>query len=144
MDWAVGLAFPVPAADAARQRCHAGAEVPDHPGLHRQKRDTDTWEDSLNGGLLGVSDLLLRAQVMPTYLSHDWGRDWVRCGGSPRWSTPAGGDRAQHATRSGLWSPGHMRNRTLGQDGNFLREGACRSADTPTCVLLRAFAARNG
>ncbi|NBW45979.1 MAG: hypothetical protein EBR45_10540, partial [Betaproteobacteria bacterium] len=29
-----------------------------------------------NGGLLGISDLLLRAHVMATYLSHDWGRDW--------------------------------------------------------------------
>ena len=38
--------------------------------------DTDTWEDGINGGLLGITDLLLRAHVMATYLSHDWARDW--------------------------------------------------------------------
>ena len=42
----------------------------------RKDRDTDTWEDGVNGGLLGVTDLLLRAHVMSTYLSRDWGRDW--------------------------------------------------------------------
>jgi F420H(2)-dependent quinone reductase len=37
--------------------------------------DTDTWEDGVNGGLLGITDLLLRAHVMATYLSHDWSRE---------------------------------------------------------------------
>ena len=75
MDWAGGPGLPVPATDAARQRGHRGAEVPDHPTT-RPEWDTDTWEDGRNGGLLGITDLLLHRRVMATYLSHDWGRDW--------------------------------------------------------------------
>ncbi|MBL3753150.1 arabinosyltransferase C-terminal domain-containing protein, partial [Mycobacteroides abscessus] len=41
-----------------------------------KRKDTDTWQDGLNGGLLGITDLLMRAHVMATYLSQDWGRDW--------------------------------------------------------------------
>lgn len=55
-------------------------------------------------------DLLLRAHVMPTYLSRDWGRDW----GSLRRYTPVVDASEAHldlgtATRSGLWSPGPIR-----------------------------------
>ena len=80
------------------------------PDYTAKKQDTDTWEDGLNGGLLGVSDLLLRAHVMPTYLSRDWGRDW---GSLRRFETIIDAPPAEielgTATRSGLWSPGHMR-----------------------------------
>ncbi|PRC53948.1 hypothetical protein C6A85_51235, partial [Mycobacterium sp. ITM-2017-0098] len=61
-------------------------------------------------GLLGISDLLLRASVMSTYLSKDWGQDW---GSLRRFETiveaqPAGLDLGT-TTHSGLWSPGSMR-----------------------------------
>jgi arabinosyltransferase B len=113
MDWAVGLAFP-----CQQPMLHANGvtEIPKFritPDYTAKKQDTDTWEDGLNGGLLGISDLLLRAHVMATYLSQDWGRDW----GSLRKfdTTPDAGDAkpAQFdfgtATHSGLWSPGKIR-----------------------------------
>ena len=67
------------------------------PDYTAKKQDTDTWEDGLNGGLLGITDLLLRAHVMATYLSRDWGRDWgsLRKFETDRGCT-AGGDRPGH------------------------------------------------
>ena len=110
MDWAVGLAFP-----CQQPMLHANGvtEVPKFritPDYTAKKQDTDTWEDGRNGGLLGITDLLLRQCVMATYLSHDWGRDW----GSLRKfdtivdATPATLDLGT-ATRSGLWKPGRIR-----------------------------------
>jgi arabinosyltransferase B len=110
MDWAVGLAFP-----CQRPMYHnfGVTEVPAFriaPDYTAKKQDTDTWEDGRNGGLLGITDLLLRAHVMATYLSRDWGRDW----GSLRKfdtivpATPATLDLGT-ATRSGLWKPGEIR-----------------------------------
>ena len=73
-------------------------------------QDTDTWEDGLNGGLLGISDLLLRAHVMATYLSNDWGRDW---GSLRKFDTIVDAQPAEldfgTATHSGLWKPGEIR-----------------------------------
>jgi arabinosyltransferase B len=110
MDWAVGLAFP-----CQHPMLHnAGVtEIPAFritPDYTAKKQDTDTWEDGMNGGLLGITDLLLRAHVMATYLSHDWGRDW---GSLRKFDTivsakPATLDLGT-ATRSGLWSPGPIR-----------------------------------
>ena len=76
MDWAVGLAFP-----CQQPMLHANGvtQIPAFritPDYNAKRKDTDTWEDGRNGGLLGISDLLLRAHVMATYLSQDWGRDW--------------------------------------------------------------------
>jgi arabinosyltransferase B len=110
MDWAVGLAFP-----CQHPMLHnAGVtEVPAFritPDYTAKKQDTDTWEDGVNGGLLGITDLLLRAHVMATYLSHDWGRDW---GSLRKFDTIVPAQQATldlgTATRSGLWSPGPIR-----------------------------------
>ena len=110
MDWAVGLAFP-----CQQPMLHANGvtEVPKFritPDYTAKKQDTDTWEDGLNGGLLGISDLLLRAHVMSTYLSRDWGRDW---GSLRRFETmvdaPARGDRPGHRDAVGPVEPGPMR-----------------------------------
>ena len=62
------------------------------------------------GGLLGISDVLLRAHVMATYLSHDWGRDWgsLRKFDTILDATPARLDLGT-ATRSGWWKPGEIR-----------------------------------
>lgn len=110
MDWAVGMAFP-----CQQPMLHANGvtEVPRFritPDYNAKRKDTDTWEDGLNGGLLGVSDLLLRAHVMATYLSRDWGRDW---GSLRKFDTIVDADPATldfgTATHSGLYSPGHIR-----------------------------------
>ncbi len=110
MDWAVGLAFP-----CQQPMLHANGvtEIPKFritPDYNAKKQDTDTWQDGVNGGLLGITDLLLRAHVMATYLSHDWGRDW---GSLRRFDTlvdapPADLDLST-ATRFGWYSPGKIR-----------------------------------
>jgi len=110
MDWAVGLAFP-----CQQPMLHSNGvtDVPKFritPDYLAKKQDTDTWEDGRNGGLLGITDLLLRAHVMATYLSHDWGRDW---GSLRKFDTIVEATPAQlelgTATRSGLWKPGKIR-----------------------------------
>jgi arabinosyltransferase B len=110
MDWAVGLAFP-----CQQPMLHANGvtEVPKFritPDYTAKKQDTDSWQDGRNGGLLGISDLLLRAHVMATYLSRDWGRDW---GSLRRFDTIVDAEPAQlelgTATRSGLWKPNKIR-----------------------------------
>lgn len=110
MDWAVGLAFP-----CQHPMLHSNGvtEIPEFritPDYNAKKQDTDTWQDGVNGGLLGITDLLLRAHVMSTYLSHDWGRDW---GSLRKFDTIADAHPAQldlaTATRAGWWSPGPIR-----------------------------------
>lgn len=110
MDWAVGLAFP-----CQQPMLHANGvtEVPNYritPDYNAKRLDTDTWQDGINGGLLGISDLLLRQHVMATYLSQDWGRDW---GSLRRFETVVEATPAEielgDATRSGLWKPGQIR-----------------------------------
>ncbi|AFM19671.1 PMT family glycosyltransferase, 4-amino-4-deoxy-L-arabinose transferase [Mycolicibacterium chubuense NBB4] len=110
MDWAVGLAFP-----CQQPMLHANGvtDIPKFrisPDYLAKLQSTDTWQDGKNGGLLGITDLLLRASVMSTYLSKDWGQDW---GSLRRFDTivdarPADIDLGS-ATRSGLWSPGPIR-----------------------------------
>ncbi len=110
MDWAVGLAFP-----CQQPMLHANGvtEIPKFritPDYNAKKMDTDTWEDGTNGGLLGITDVLLRAHVMATYLSRDWGRDW---GSLRKFDTIVDAQPAHlelgTATHSGWWSPGQIR-----------------------------------
>lgn len=110
MDWAVGLAFP-----CQQPMLHANGvtEIPKFrisPDYYAKLQSTDTWQDGINGGLLGITDLLLRASVMSTYLSDDWGQDW---GSLRRFDTIVDAEPAQielgETTHSGLYSPGSMR-----------------------------------
>lgn len=110
LDWAVGLAFP-----CQHPMLHANGvtEVPKYritPDYNAKKQDTDSWQDGVNGGLLGISDMLLRAHVMATYLNHDWGRDW---GSLRQFEVIAPATTAElelgSVTRSGWWSPGEIR-----------------------------------
>ena len=110
MDWAVGLVFP-----CQQPMLHANGvtDIPKFrisPDYFAKLQSTDTWQDGKNGGLLGITDLLLRASVMSTYLSHDWGQDW---GSLRRFDTIVDSQPAQidlgEATHSGLFSPGPMR-----------------------------------
>ncbi|KZS62626.1 arabinosyltransferase [Mycobacterium kansasii] len=110
LDWAVGLAFPC---QQPMLHVNGVTEIPKFritPDYNAKKLDTDTWEDGVNGGLLGITDLLLRAHVMATYLSRDWARDW---GSLRKFATLVDAPPAQldlgTATRGGLWSPGKIR-----------------------------------
>lgn len=110
LDWAVGLAFPC---QQPMLHVNGVTEIPKFritPDYNAKKQDTDTWQDGVNGGLLGITDLLLRAHVMSTYLSRDWGRDW---GSLRKFETIADARPAQldlgTATRTGWWSPGQIR-----------------------------------
>jgi arabinosyltransferase B len=110
LDWAVGLAFPC---QQPMLHVNGVTEIPKFritPDYTAKKQDTDTWQDGVNGGLLGITDLLLRAHVMSTYLSRDWGRDW---GSLRQFDTLVNAHPAQldlgTATRSGWWSPGQIR-----------------------------------
>ncbi|WP_372452832.1 arabinosyltransferase domain-containing protein [Mycolicibacterium xanthum] len=112
MDWAVGLAFPC---QQPMRHANGVTDIPKFrisPDYYAKLQSTDTWQDGENGGLLGITDLLLRAQVMSTYLSHDWGQDW---GSLRRFDTVVDAQPAEidlgSATHSGLWSPGPMRIR---------------------------------
>ena len=110
LDWMVGLVFP-----CQHPMLHANGvtEVPNYrisPDYPAKLQNPDTWQEGQNGGLLGITDLLLRAHVMSTYLSDDWGRDW----GSLRKLDPIDESRTATidlgtSTRSGLWSPGPIR-----------------------------------
>ncbi|MFF0816236.1 arabinosyltransferase domain-containing protein [Rhodococcus sp. NPDC003318] len=107
LDWSVGLSFPCQRPFDHR---YGVAEVPEYRILpDRVGADsTNAWQDSFGGGPLGWVDLLLTAQTMPSYLDHDWDRDW----GSLERYTPRDETATTAAvgvetvTRSGLWSPG--------------------------------------
>lgn len=110
LDWAVGLAFP-----CQQPMLHANGvtEVPKFrisPDYFAKLQSTDTWQNGLEGGLLGITDLLLRASVMSTYLSDDWGQDW---GSLRRFDTIVDAEPAElelgSSTHSGLYSPGEIR-----------------------------------
>ncbi|MHA3022668.1 arabinosyltransferase domain-containing protein [Mycobacterium sp. BMJ-28] len=110
LDWAVGLVFP-----CQQPMLHANGvtQVPRYrvsPDYPAKVEMPDTWQSGDNGGLLGITDLLLRAHVLPTYLSHDWGRDW---GSLRRFDPVAPAEEADItqgvAVRGGLWSPGRIR-----------------------------------
>ena len=110
MDWAVGLAFPCQQPMLVR---NGVTEVPKFritPDYTAKKQDTDTWQDGINGGLLGITDVLLKAHVLSTYLSDDWGRDW---GSLRAFTTVVDATTAEldlgTAVHSGLYSPGKMR-----------------------------------
>ena len=110
LDWMVGLVFPC---QHPMLHVNGVTEVPNYrisPDYPAKLQNPDTWQEGRNGGLLGITDLLLRAHVMPTYLAHDWGRDW----GSLRRLDPVDDAEPAHlqldtATRTGLWTPGPIR-----------------------------------
>jgi arabinosyltransferase C len=109
-DWLVGMAFP-----CQRPFGHQNGvtEVPKWrilPDRFGAKANSPVM-DYLGGGPLGITELLLRATVVPSYLKDDWFRDW----GELQQLTPYY-PNAQEArldlgsvTRSGLWSPAPLR-----------------------------------
>lgn len=114
VDWEMAFQFP-----CIRPYGHwAGVtEVPRwriSPDRHSRVNNTDTWQAARYGGSLGITEGLSSADVVPTYLKDDWGREW----GSLERLTPYGTRQTQppvmatveHGVvkRNGWWSPGPM------------------------------------
>jgi arabinosyltransferase C len=110
LDWLVGLAFP-----CQRPFGHQNGvtEVPKWrilPDRFGAEANSPVM-DYLGGGPLGITELLLRASPVPTYLRDDWFRDWGALQRLTPWypnAEPARLDLGT-ATRSGLWTPGPLR-----------------------------------
>ncbi|WP_085258358.1 arabinosyltransferase domain-containing protein [Mycobacterium saskatchewanense] len=110
LDWLVGLAFPC-------QRPFGHQNGVDETPKWRILPDRFGAEanspvmDNNGGGPLGVTELLVKATTVATYLKDDWSRDW---GGLQR-LTPyyPSAQPAQlqlgTTTRSGLWNPAPLR-----------------------------------
>ena len=76
LDWLVGTGLPVPA--AVRPSETASIEVPKWrilPDRFGAEANSPVM-DNIGGGPLGISELLVRATTVPTYLKDDWFRDW--------------------------------------------------------------------
>ncbi|ULE34908.1 arabinosyltransferase domain-containing protein [Mycobacterium sp. IDR2000157661] len=110
LDWLVGLAFP-----CQRPFYHRNGviEVPKWrilPDRFGAEANSPVM-DYLGGGPLGITELLLRATTLPSYLKDDWFRDW----GALQQLTPYYPDAEparldlDSTTRSGLWSPAPLR-----------------------------------
>ncbi|KZS78906.1 arabinosyltransferase domain-containing protein [Mycobacterium persicum] len=110
LDWLVGLAFP-----CQRPFGHQNGVIetpkwrilPDRFGAEANS----PVMDKNGGGPLGITELLLRATTVASYLKDDWFRDW----GSLQRLTPyypaaePARLRLGTITRSGLWDPAPMR-----------------------------------
>jgi arabinosyltransferase C len=110
LDWLVGMAFP-----CQRPFGHQNGvtEVPKWrilPDRFGAEANSPVM-DYLGGGPLGVTELLVRAEPVPTYLSNDWFRDWGALQKLTRWYPGAQTARLDlgTATRTGWWSPGPLR-----------------------------------
>ena len=110
LDWLVGLAFP-----CQRPFGHQNGVVevpkwrilPDRFGAEANS----PVMDYLGGGPLGITELLFRADPVPTYLNHDWFRDWGSLQRLVQFYPDAQPARLDLGTavRSGWWSPAPLR-----------------------------------
>ncbi|MBJ7384096.1 MAG: arabinosyltransferase domain-containing protein [Mycolicibacterium sp.] len=110
LDWLVGLAFP-----CQRPFGHNNGvtEVPKWrilPDRFGAEANSPVM-DYIGGGPLGITELLVRANPVPTYLENDWFRDWGALQSLTPWYPNAEPARIDlgNETRSGLWSPGPLR-----------------------------------
>ena len=109
-DWAV--AFHVPCLRPFDE--YAGIhELPEYrvlPDRGLAVSSTNTWQSWDGGGPLGFIELLLEGETVPTYLEHDWDRDW----GSLVRYTPLVPEAREatvdhgEAVRAGLWNGGPL------------------------------------
>lgn len=109
-DWAV--AFHVPCVRPFEE--YAGVhELPEYrirPDRSLAVSSTDTWQGWDGGGPLGFIELTLTGETVPTYLTHDWKRDWgslVRYTPIVPEAKPATVEHGE-VVRSGLWNGGPL------------------------------------
>lgn len=110
LDWLVGLAFPCQRPFGHQNGIIEAPQwriLPDRFGAEANS----PVMDNNGGGPLGITELLVKASTVPTYLKDDWFRDW---GALQRLTpyypdaTPAEVDLGS-ATRSGWWTPAPLR-----------------------------------
>ncbi|MGA8332344.1 MAG: arabinosyltransferase domain-containing protein [Mycobacterium sp.] len=110
LDWLVGLAFPCQRAFGHQNGVDETPKwriLPDRFGAEANS----PVMDNNGGGPLGVTELLVKATTVATYLKDDWSRDW----GSLQRLTPYYPNAVParldlgSVTRSGLWSPAPLR-----------------------------------
>jgi arabinosyltransferase C len=110
LDWLVGLAFPCQRPfghDNGVTEVPKWRILPDRFGAEANS----PVMDYIGGGPLGITELLVRANPVPTYLQDDWFRDWGSLQSLTPWYPNAEPARIDVGTetRSGLWSPGPLR-----------------------------------
>jgi arabinosyltransferase C len=111
LDWLVGLAFPC-------QRPFGHQNGVDQTPKWRILPDRFGAEanspvmDNNGGGPLGVTELLVKATTVASYLKDDWSRDWGALQRFTPYYPNAQPARLQlgTATRSGLWNPAPIRH----------------------------------
>jgi arabinosyltransferase C len=111
LDWLVGLAFPC-------QRPFGHQNGVDETPKWRILPDRFGAEanspvmDNNGGGPLGVTELLLKATTVASYLKDDWSRDWGALQRLTPYYPNAQPARLQLGTvkRSGLWNPAPLRH----------------------------------
>ena len=111
IDWVPAFVFPC----QKPMGVHDGvAQVPLWrilPDAGATRQNSQTWMSGKAGGPLGLTEAMLRPQLLATYLRNNWGNDW---GSLQRFSPiePAQTARLDlgSATRSGLWDPAPMRS----------------------------------
>jgi len=111
LDWLVGLAFP-----CQRPFGHDDGviEVPKWrilPDRFGAEANSPVMDNN-GGGPLGITELLLRATTVATYLTGDWFRDWGSLQQLNLFYADAQPARLDlgYTTRSGLWSPAPLRH----------------------------------
>lgn len=109
LDWLVGLQFPCQ--QPMRHR-HGVAELPEYRILPEFSAAimTSNWQSHSSGGPLGYTELLTRAEVLPSYLRDDWKRNWGEIHRLVPYAPTAGPARLDTVTldRSALWTPGPL------------------------------------
>jgi arabinosyltransferase C len=111
LDWLVGLAFPCQRPFGHQNGVDEAPKwriLPDRFGAEANS----PVMDNNGGGPLGVTELLVRATTVATYLKDDWSRDWGALQRLTPYYPSAQPARLQlgTATRSGLWNPAPLRH----------------------------------
>ena len=76
LDFPIAAHFPC---QLPMQIRHGVADIPQWrimPDFWVANAQSKTWMAASGGGLLGITESLTRGRVIPTYLNHDWYRDW--------------------------------------------------------------------
>ncbi|KLO31287.1 arabinosyltransferase domain-containing protein [Mycobacterium haemophilum] len=111
LDWLVGLAFPCQRPFGHQYGVDETPKwriLPDRFGAEANS----PVMDNNGGGPLGVTELLVKATTVASYLKDDWSRDW---GALQRLTPYYPNAQPAHlslgtATRSGLWNPAPLRH----------------------------------